>query len=247
MFAFPEPARLALHHASFNSEPVAAVRLVIIEDFRFMAQMLHLLCVERWGLEVPAVTHGGEEGLQAVGESKPDLVLLDIGLPDVDGLTLLPRLRQASPASKIIIFSALYNDCTVGRMLQAGWDGAIDKVADGMEFIREAIQTVRRGHRYTSPAVYRLFARYRESHNPFHHALSEREKEILACIAHALGDDEIAERTGITAATAKAHRKRLFNKLGQPNTPKLMHYAIRHGYGSLPLPAGNIPNHTGGR
>lgn len=67
--------------------------------------------------------------------------------------------------------------------------------------------------------------------------LSEREKEVLTCIAHALGDDEITERIAITAATAKAHRKRLFKKLGQPSTPKLMQYAIRHGYGSLPLPA----------
>lgn len=247
MFVFHEPARLAPHHSLLNSEPVAAVRLVIIEDFRCMAQMLHLLCVEHWGLEVPAVTHGGKEGLQAVGESKPDLVLLDIGLPDIDGLTLLPRLRQASPASKIIIFSALYNDCIVGRLLQVGWDGVIDKVADGMEFIREAIQTVRRGHRYTSPAVRRLFVHYRESNNPFHHMLSEREKEILTCIAHALDDDEIAGRLGITAATVKAHRKRLFKKLGQPNTPKLMYYAIRHGYDSLPPSAVNASTHTGAR
>lgn len=232
--AYPSPSTVAdMLHAS---EPIAAVRLVIIEDFRSMAEMLRLLCTERWGLDVAATADCGEAGLVAVTQSKPDLILLDIGLPDVDGLTLLPRLRRASPASKIILISSLFNACVLGRLEGLKWDGLLDKIADGIELLREAIQAVRKGERYVSPTARRLIALYQQSDNPFSRMLSDREIEVLVCIAHAQSNEEIAVRLSIDATTVQSHRESLFRKLGQHSTPKLMHYAIRHGYGTLPLP-----------
>lgn len=201
-----------------------------------MAELLQFMCTQ-WGLVVTAVSHDGESGLTAVANTKPNLILLDIGLPDTDGLILLPQLRRISPASKIIVISALYNDYTLGRLHGLRWDGLIDKIADGIEFLREAIQTVHHGGRYVSPTARRLISRYQQSNNAFSRMLSDREKEVLVCIAHALTDIEIGDRLDVDPSTVHSHRKNLHKKLGQQSTPKLMHFAIRHGYASLPLPA----------
>jgi len=216
------------------AEPIAAVRLVIIEDHQSTAEMLHLLCTAHWGLEVTKVADCGEDGLAAVTDTKPDLVLLDIGLPDMDGLTLLPRLRKASPSSKVIVTSSLFSDYVFGRLEGLTWEGLLDKFSDGIESLRGAIQVVRSGGRFVSPAVRRLMTRYQQSNNPFCRMLSDREKEVLVCIAHALTDEEVATRLVISVSTVHTHRKNLLRKLGQHSTPKLMNLAIRHGYASLP-------------
>ncbi len=201
-----------------------------------MADMLQLVCAHHWGLEVAGVEHTGETGFATISRTQPDLVFLDIGLPDIDGITLLPRIRQASPHSKVILISSMFNDYTIGRLSGLPWDGLVDKVADGIPLLGEAIRAVRNGGRYISPTARRLIDRHRQSTNPFSRMLSDREQQVLVCVAHALTDEEIAERLSIDSSTAHSHRKSLLKKLGQHSTPKLMHHAIRHGYGSLPLP-----------
>ena len=212
-----------------------------------MAEMLHLLCTQRWDIEVTAVTHGAATGLAAVTATQPDLVLLDLGLPDLDGLTLLPRLRAAAAHSRIIILTSLCNEYVLGRLQRSAWEGLLDKSTDGLALLGDAIHNVTGGRRYISPTVRQLFRQFQDSSNPITHMLSEREKEALACIAQALTDGEMARRMGIDESTAHSHRKALFRKLDQHSTPKLMHYAIRHGFASLPLPPlPGKPRHPGG-
>jgi two-component system, NarL family, response regulator NreC len=231
----PPSSRLPVPTES-ASENIAPVRVVIIEDLQTMAEMLDLLCTHHWGLQVLSVEHSGEPGLNAVARGKPDIVLLDIGLPDIDGLTLIPHLRRVSPASKIIVMSSLINDYVLGRLEELRWDGILDKLSDGLVFIREAIQVVRSGGRFVSPSTRRQMTQFRNCNNPFHHMLSDREKQVLTCVARAFTDGEISDRLGIDISTAHSHRKNQLKKLNQHSTPKLMHHAIRHGYASLPLP-----------
>lgn len=214
---------------------IAVPRLVIIEDYQGLAEMVELMCVQHWGLEVVGMEQSGASGLNTVARTQPDLILLDIGLPDVDGLTLLPRLRAGSPGSKIIIFSSLFNDCVLEQLGDVEWDGLLDKVSDGLSCLREAIKLVCQGERYVSSSVRRLLALHRDSNNPFSQMPSEREREVLMCIARGRTDEEIATYFSIGKSTVHSHRKSLFKKLGQHSTPKLINYAIEHGYGTLPL------------
>ena len=220
------------------AEPARAAsrRLVIIEDFRSMADMLGIICGDYWSLNVTACEQTGALGLQAVTRLQPDIVILDLSLPDTDGLTLLPQLKRSAPDSRIILFSSQFNDFTLGRLAKLPWSGLVDKAPDGLRELREAIDMVASGVRYVSPSVRQHLNRHQLSTNPFSRMISDREQEVLVCIARALSDEEIAGRLRIDASTVHTHRKSLMRKLDQHSTPKLMHLAIKHGYSSLPLP-----------
>jgi DNA-binding NarL/FixJ family response regulator len=227
---------LLSHRSQSDAQPAARLRLGIIENFQALAEMLRMICHDFWSIDVCGVCQTGEQGLETVGRTQPDLVVLAIGLPDIDGLSLLPRLKLSSPRSKVILFSSFLKSCNLRRLAPSQWDGLVDKAGDGISSLREALRQMQEGKRYVSPSARRHLEQHHHSDNPFNHVLSAREQEVLICIAHAMDDDEIAGHLSIDASTAHSHRRSLMRKLDQHSTPKLMHLAISHGYGSLPLP-----------
>jgi DNA-binding NarL/FixJ family response regulator len=160
----------------------------------------------------------------------PDLVLLDLNLPDIDGFSVIDVLRKAQSKSRIIAISAARGSYTLFQLEHASIDGFVDKASNSLANLREAIQTVGSGKRYFSA----IFAKDKEARlaDPvsFDKVLSDRERSVLALIGLSLDDSEIASRLRIAPKTAGSFRTRIMAKLNVHSTPKLIRFAISNGF-----------------
>lgn len=160
----------------------------------------------------------------------PDLIILDLELPDCDGLDLLPDLRELAPAAKVIALSSHIDEVTVHRVLQAQIDGFVDKNGQPVDALREAVRVVMEGRQFLSPAVQGVRRALREAPEAFPKLLSDREQEILGLIGHGYTNGEIAERVGLRAVTVQTHRCNIMAKLDIHSTSHLIRYAIEKGF-----------------
>lgn len=213
------------------------VRLGIIEDYRSLADMLRDMCARLWGHEVLFVAHTGLAGLEQCAQLQPEILLADLGLPDIAGVDLVVRARARAPDTKIIVLSSLCNDYTIHRLAATTIHAFVDKVTDGLPLLERAIRQVARGGAFFSPHYLAVSDRLRQAPDAFNRMLSEREQEILVWIGNALTDDEIGRRLDITPATVSTHRSAIMRKLDIHSTPKLIRYCTAIGLNSLhPFP-----------
>lgn len=213
------------------------MRVGIIEDYRSLADMLRDMCTRLWGHEVAFVAHTGGAGIELSARHQPEILLADLGLPDIDGVEVITRTREAAPDTKIVVLSSLCNDYTIHRLAATTIHGFVDKVTDGLPLLQRAIEQVARGHTFFSPHYLAVVHRLRSAPDSFQRLLSEREQEILVWIGNALTDDEIGRRLDITPATVSTHRAAIMRKLDIHSTPKLIRYCTTIGLNSLhPFP-----------
>ena len=160
----------------------------------------------------------------------PELVILDLVLPDGDGLDLLPDIFSMAPGAKVIALSSHIDEFTLHRAMSSRVHGILDKNEQPVRILREAIATVLNGQRYISSLVQRLKASARENPAAFDKILSDREQEVIKLIGEGLTNEQIARRLGISVSTAKHHRLNIMAKLDIHSTPQLIHYAIEKGF-----------------
>lgn len=190
----------------------------------------------------PVVDVVGQAGTGALavtlaGELAPDIVVLDVQLPDMNGLEVCRRILGAHPAMKLVIFSADATRATVEQALQIGVCGYLSKTS-AVEELLQAIDWVMNGRLYLSPdASADIVAEYRKgltdglaSEKPF---LSEREEQLLRLIAGGRRNKEIAVQLAISIKSVEANRSRLMKKLGCASLADLIRYAIREGIAAL--------------
>lgn len=214
-----------------------SVRLGIIEDYRSLADMLRDMCVRLWGHEVAFVAHTGLGGLEQCAQHQPEILLADLGLPDIAGVDLVMKVRERAPDTKIIVLSSLCNDYTIHRLAETTIHAFVDKVTDGLPLLQRAIEQVARGGAFFSPHYLAVSERLKRAPDAFNRVLSEREQEILVWIGNSLTDDEIGRRLDITPATVSTHRSAIMRKLDIHSTPKLIRYCTAIGLNSLhPFP-----------
>jgi len=176
-------------------------------------------------------TAGSARGaLEECARVAPDLVLLDLVLPDGDGLALLPEIFARAPGARVIALSSHIDEVTLHRALGSRVHGIIDKNEQPIKVLGEAIGTVMGGGQYLSAAVQRLRASLRADPYAFDKILSEREQEALRLIGEGLSNEEVAAALKISANTAKNHRLNIMAKLGVHSTPQLIRYAIEKGF-----------------
>jgi DNA-binding NarL/FixJ family response regulator len=175
----------------------------------------------------------GATALKIIDEHRPELILLDLELPDTDGLDLLPKLRELVPSSKIIALSCHTDEVTVHRVIRSQIDGFVDKNGQPMGILKEAVATVLDGRRYYSPVIKEVWHRLRDEPAAFNKLLSPREQEILALIGHGYTNTEIAEQVGLKAITVQTHRCNIMARLGLHTTSHLMRYANEKGFTRL--------------
>jgi DNA-binding NarL/FixJ family response regulator len=214
------------------------VKIVIIEDHKLVRDMLAVACR---GVVPQAEVHvasDGAEGLAMCARVQPDLVFLDLVLPDADGLDLLPKLFQASVLSKVIALSSFADEFTVHRALRANVHGFVDKNEQPLDVLKEAIETVMAGRTYFSSAVQQLKASLRSDPASFDKLLSDHEQRLLSLFGEGLSNEAVAERVGLSASTVKAHRRNILGKLGIHSTPELIHYALEKGFTRVRRPKG---------
>jgi DNA-binding NarL/FixJ family response regulator len=203
-------------------------RVVIIEDQRLVGEFLQFHCRD---LRLKVLRHctGYVDGLASVREHKPDLVLLDISLPDGDGLELARLIIQEMPRVKLLTISAHHDPWTMLQVQRIGIHGFVDKNDQRPEVLTEAIHAVLGGRIYYTPVVNQSSAMIRRDPKSFIRVLSDYETRILSMIGESKSDEEIAIVLNISPATVQSRRRDIMKKLDIHSTPKLIHYAIVNG------------------
>lgn len=184
----------------------------------------------------PAEVAGAADAATGIARCKevgPDIVFLDLELPDRDGLDLLAELRRVAPRAKIIALSSHTDEVTVHRVLQSQIEGFVDKNAQPAKILREAVATVLEGRRYFSPVVREVWQRLRDEPAAFNKLLSDREQEVLVLVGRGYTNSEIAKQMGLSPNTIQNHRCSIMSKLGLHSSSHLIRYATEKGFTRL--------------
>ena len=206
------------------------MKLLVIEDQTMIRQLLVMACK----LTVPAAevfsAADGASGVELCRKEQPDLVTLDLVLPDRDGLNLVPALRAAVPAVKILVLSSHVDEFTFYRLQQSGVNGFVDKNAQTLEVLREAIDAILAGDSYNCSIIKELAHRMRADPLAFPKLLSRREIEVLGLLGRGWSNERVAERLNLSPRTARNHRQNIMKKLGLSSTTQLIRYALEKGF-----------------
>jgi two-component system response regulator NreC len=204
------------------------IRILLADDHVIVRQGLRAL-LEQAGLAVIGEASDGEKALEVAHEQQPDVAVLDIGMPRLNGLETARRLREAVPQAKIVLLTVHTEDPYVLEAMQAGAVGYVLKTQATLDLV-QAIQAVLQGEIYLSPRVSRtVVTAYLTRSGLPPDPLTSREREILQLIAEGQTTKEIAWRLGLSAKTVESHRIRLMRKLDIHETATLVRYAIRRG------------------
>lgn len=209
-------------------------RVFLIEDHRMVREALCEVLAKEPDIEVVGQAGDAADGLQRVGATQPDVIVLDIRLPDLNGMEVAARLRDAGVTSRIVALSAFSDKRFVTAMLRAGAAGYVTKSAAGTELVR-AIQAVAGGEGYFSPEIAKALAsEVRDGSQASDAApLGRREREVLRLIAEGVRSPGIAIQLHVSVATIEVHRRNIMRKLGLRTVADLTRYAIREGIVSL--------------
>lgn len=215
------------------------IKVLLVEDHT-MIRMGTALVIERTdGIELAAQAEDGQQGVSMAKEFDPDVILMDIGLPVIDGIEATRQIKEMGLKAKILIFTSRDNDDDVFAALAAGAEGYIMKGATA-EQLASAIIAVNEGTAWLDPAIARLVlsnvqkqtktapqTEIKAGKNSF--GLTERELEVLSLIVDGLSNPEIAQKLFITRATAKAHVHSILQKLYVNDRTQAAVTAMREG------------------
>lgn len=207
------------------------INLLIADDHTMFLQGIVSLLEQESEINIVGKAVNGIEALEKIKTENPDLVILDISMPEMDGIELSKILKKDFPEVKILVVSTHSNVKIISRLIRIGVNGYLLKNAEKSELLK-AIQTIASGENYFSEET-------EEKHLANHlkiekqvsvlTELSSREKEILVLIAHEYNTAEIAEKTFISLNTVNTHRRNLLSKLNAKNTAGLVKYAVENG------------------
>lgn len=216
---------------SFEMYP--ETRVMLVDDHVLVRASLSHLLHSTARFEVTYEASHGRDALSAVGERRPDLILLDISMPEMDGLTALPQLLVASPQSRIVMLTAHSDAETVRAALSQGASGYVTKQS-GADCLLQAMGAALRGEVYVSPGCTQFtpteaaptVALERSSRD---NALTLRQREVLTLIADGATSKQVATRLGISVKTVESHRTAMMRCLDIHNLAGLVRYAVRVG------------------
>jgi DNA-binding NarL/FixJ family response regulator len=220
----------------------APVRVLLADDQRLVRESLGMLLGLLGGIELVATASDGEEAVALAAEHRPQVVLMDLRMPRLDGIEATRRLRECLPDVRVIALTTFADDESVLGALRAGARGYLTKDASG-EDIRSAIELVAAGEAALDPAVqHHVVAAVAgdsgvvpgSADATLPDDLTPREAEVLALIAEGLTNAEIAERLVVSPTTVKSHINHLFGKAGIRDRAQAINYAYRHGLATPP-------------
>ncbi|MGA7411240.1 MAG: response regulator transcription factor [Bryobacteraceae bacterium] len=209
--------------------PDPVTKILLADDHTIVRQGLKLILSSHGDLQVIGEAANGREVLELAEKLKPDVILMDVAMPELNGIEATRRLREVSPRTKVLVLSMHKEAVYVREILKAGARGYILKDAIDTELI-SAIQAVARGDGYISPAISgTLLSDYRQNiTNPLD-LLSSREREVLQLIAEGKTNKEVATRLNLSVYTVDSHRGKIMEKLNLHSTGELVRFAVKQG------------------
>jgi DNA-binding NarL/FixJ family response regulator len=203
-------------------------RIILADDHALVRQGIRSL-LEREGLQVVAEASDGREAIRHAEALAPDIVVMDIGMPTLNGMEAARELARTCPKVKPILLTQHDEPQYVSAALSAGVKGYILKSQISSDLIH-AIQQVLRGHVYLSPGISSaVMAAYNSKTGIPADPLTSRERQVLQLIAEGKSTKDVAALLGVSVKTAESHRSRLMQKLDIHETASLVRYAVKHG------------------
>lgn len=213
------------------------IKILIADDHQIIRDGLKALLDKQEGIEVIALASTGREAVNQALEHKPDLVIMDIAMPDLNGIDATKKLLEAMPDLKIIALSMQTEKQFIAQMFQAGAVGYLLKEC-AFEELTQAIQAVNEGNSFLSPAISgTLIDDYVDNLNLQSKAkeniLSNREREVLQLLAEGNSTKETAYTLNVSVKTIETHRRQIMNKLNLHSIAELTKYALKEGITTL--------------
>jgi len=213
-------------------EVPTSVRILLADDHAVLRDGVQLILQSHPGFDVVGTAENGVDAVVLAEQLQPDVAVLDIGMPRLNGLEATRRIRETCPATQVIILSMHDGDEYLREALRAGAAGYVLKRAAARELVG-AIDVVRRGESYLDPALTRTlisdYVRKSERDDAPDDSLTEREIEVLSLVAEGLTNRQIASKLSISIKTVQSHRANLMDKLDLHDRTELVRYAIRRG------------------
>ena len=219
------------------------IRLLLADDHPVVRKGLCLCLAQHPHLQVVAEAADGKDALRKVRDLQPDVVLMDLDMPNLNGLMATEKLRRDFPDIKVLILSSYVNTEFSLRVAQSGARGYVLKEAPTAELV-QAIEAVASGKTFFSPEVARVTMDQLVVHGGkggIDPELTSREREVLACIARGNSNKEIASELGVGVRTIETHRERLMRKLNIHTVAGLTRFALSQGLVSL-RPQDGLPS-----
>jgi len=210
------------------------IRIVLADDHKLMRSGLRVLLEQQPDLTVVGEASDGREAVALVASQRPDVLVMDIGMPSLNGIEAAAQVTKGNPEAAIVMLSMHSDESYVLRALKAGAKGYLLKDSAEADLIR-AVRAVAEGKSFFSPAVSRVllddYVRKlnRSGTEDPYELLTPREREVLQLVAEGKSSKEVAQLRNLSVYTVETHRSNIMEKLNLHGVPELILYAVRKG------------------
>jgi DNA-binding NarL/FixJ family response regulator len=211
------------------------LRILIADDHELVRRGVREVLHSQHGWTVVAEAANGREALEKAIKLKPDVAVVDLGMPQLDGIEVTRLIREQIPSTKVLVLTIHESDQMVRRALDAGANGYILK-SDLTECLVKAVKGVSAGKLFLTPKVSEIVLEglfktrsQQQQHEPAGVRMTPRETKIIRLLAQGNANKEIAALLGIAVRTVETHRSKIMLKLGLHSLVELVHYAMRNG------------------
>jgi DNA-binding NarL/FixJ family response regulator len=211
------------------------IRVLIAEDHETVREGLKLIIDAQPDMTVVGEAGDGREAVKLAQQLAPDVLMMDISMPELNGLKAAAKLKRVAPDIKILTLTRHTDQAYLQELLEAGVSGYVLKQSTATDLLR-AVRTVAAGNNYLDPAMTgKIFSNYVEKSSRLRgetrgESLTEREREVLRQIAWGYSNKEIAERFDISIKTVEAHKANALKKLGMHSRIDIVRYAVLQGW-----------------
>ena len=213
---------------------MAQKKLILVDDHKIIRDGIRAMLIGNKSFSIIADISSGKELFKIIDKDNPDIIVLDIGMPEMDGVEITKKLTQKHPLISVLILSANTTEEHIISAIKAGAKGFLSKESSREEFIK-ALNSVSRGEAYygesVSNIIYNSYISIIKGGDSkrTNNGLTDREMEILKAFSEGLSFKEIADKLCISARTVETHKNNILQKLGLKNTIEMVKYAIKEG------------------
>jgi DNA-binding NarL/FixJ family response regulator len=210
---------------------VETIQVIIVDDHKLVTDCIGLFLKGARNIMVAGVAHSGAESLNMLKKIKPDVVLVDITMPEMSGIQLTAAIKKKFPHIKVLILSMHSDYNNISEAIDAGADGYVPKDVSSEELV-EAITTVSKGKNYfhstISDEIVKNYASKRQQDESVLPQLTRRELEVLQLFAEGYNNSEIAEKLFLSVRTIESHKNHILQKTNMKNSVELIKFAIKN-------------------